>query len=90
MTRAILDMGSQQSSHSTPQPIDLCMMKYQHLSDLDLGDHPNRGSVMEVDLLIGSDYYWSFVTGETRRGDGGPVAVRTKLGWVLSGMVPGQ
>ena len=32
---------------------------------------------MEVDLLIGSDYYWSFVTGETRRGNGGPVAVRT-------------
>ena len=74
----------------TPQPIDLCMTKYQHLSDLDLADHPNSGSVMEVDLLIGSDYYWSFVTGETRRGDGGPVAVRTKLGWVLSGMVPGQ
>ncbi len=26
-----------------------------------------------MDLLIGSDYYWWFATGETRRGEDGPV-----------------
>ena len=24
---------------------------------------------LEVDMLIGSDYYWDLVTGEVRRGD---------------------
>ena len=36
--------------------------------------------------MIGSDYLWSFQTGNTRRGRAGePVAVKTELGWVLSG-----
>ena len=40
---------------------------------------------MKIDLLIGSDQYWNLVTGETRRGSSGPVAINTRLGWVLSG-----
>ena len=40
---------------------------------------------LEIDILIGSDQYWELVTGETRHGDSGPVAICTKLGWVLSG-----
>ena len=40
---------------------------------------------MKVDMLIGSDIYWDLVTGETIRGQSGPVAVNTRLGWVLSG-----
>lgn len=36
-------------------------------------------------MLIGSDYYWEFMTGETVQGRDGPVAVNTTLGWVLSG-----
>lgn len=39
---------------------------------------------MEVNLLIGSDYYWQLVTGEIRRGEDGPVALHTRFGWVLS------
>ena len=38
-----------------------------------------------IDILIGSDHYWDFVTGETIRGEFGPTAVRSKLGWLLSG-----
>jgi len=38
-----------------------------------------------VDILIGSDQYWQLVTGEVRRGEGGPTALHTRLGWVLSG-----
>ena len=67
------------------QPIDLCKSAYQHLHDLELADSLTEGEPMEVDLLIGVDYYWRFVTGDTRRGEGGPVAIRTRLGWVLSG-----
>ena len=40
-----------------------------------------------MDILIGSDYYWEFITGEILRGNSGPVAINTKLGWVLSGLI---
>ena len=37
-------------------------------------------------MLVGSTYYnWELVTGETLRGRDGPVAIRTRLGCVLSG-----
>ncbi len=49
-------------------------------------------SSLEVDVLIGCDLYWELITGNIRCGDSGPVAIQTRLGWVLSGpaMVPGQ
>jgi hypothetical protein len=72
----------------TSQSIDLCVLKYQRLRDLDLADSSRGGAPMEVDLLIGSDYYWEFTTGDIRHGEDGPVAIRTSLGWVLSGAVP--
>ena len=41
---------------------------------------------VSVDVLIGADYYWSFFTGNIIKKDpSGPVALETKLGWVLSG-----
>ena len=39
----------------------------------------------EPQILIVLDYYWSVVTGEIIKADSGPVAMYTKLGWVLSG-----
>ena len=56
-----------------------------HLSGIDLADYSDGHESLEVDILIGSDQYWDLVTGETRRGNYGPVAICTKLGWVLSG-----
>ena len=41
-----------------------------------------------MDILIGSDYYWELTTGNVRHGNTGPVAINTKLGWVLSGPGP--
>lgn len=63
-------------------------VNYLHLDGLELADEPfdAEGS---IDILIGCDYYWHFVTGETRRGDEGPIAVNSKLGWLLSGPVKG-
>lgn len=42
-----------------------------------------------VDILIGNDAMWRLLTGEIVRGetDETPVAVGTKFGWVLSGVV---
>ena len=40
-----------------------------------------------IDILIGSDHYWNIVTGDLITGDHGPVAVSSKLGWLLSGPI---
>ena len=54
------------------------------LKDLDLSD--NDKDPRNVDLLIGADFYWSIVSGETRRcNDDGLTAINSKLGWILSG-----
>ena len=65
----------------TTQPIDKCLELYPHISGLDLADDPLDGT-REIDMLIGSDLYWEFVTGEVAQG---PVAINTTLGWMLSG-----
>ena len=36
-------------------------------------------------MLIGSDFYWEFVTGKVVGEGEGPVAVNTTQGWMLSG-----
>ena len=68
------------SSHATTTYAEI----YDHLSRLHLAD-VDRDGAMEIDLLIGSDFYWEFVTGETLRCGSGPVVIKTTLGWVLSG-----
>ncbi len=40
-----------------------------------------------IDMLIGSDCYWNLVTGGVSRSMQGPIAVHTRLGWVLYGPV---
>ena len=72
------------------QNLSHCSRTYTHLMHLDLADIP-QGNTLQVDMLIGSDLYWQFATGETVRGQDGPVAVGTRLGWVLSGpaVLPG-
>ena len=61
---------------------------YEHLSNLELADSFTGATEMLIDILIGSDFYWNFMTGETRTGrNGGSVAINTHLGWVLSGPV---
>ena len=67
------------------QPISFCQSDFSHLAGIDLADASDGNESMKVDILIGSDQYWELVTGETRRGDTGPVAIRTMFGWVLSG-----
>lgn len=69
------------------QPVTLCQTSYPHLAELPLADPSDGRERLDVSILIGSDQYWTFITGETRRGQGGPVAIRSDFGWVLSGPV---
>ena len=41
---------------------------------------------MPVDVLIGSNYYWELLIRSVCRRANGPMAIHTKLGWVLSGL----
>ena len=45
----------------------------------------NKDQTLRVDLLIGADFYWEFLTGNNVRGDDRLEAIETTLGWVLSG-----
>lgn len=58
-------------------------INYPHLHGLKLADFSD--SEDSIDVLIGSDYYWDFVTSEIVRGHFGPTAVNSKFGWLLSG-----
>ena len=49
-----------------------------------MADHSNGKSGLQVDLLIGTDYYWDLVTGSVCRLESGLTAIHTKMGWVLS------
>ena len=69
------------------QPINVCINQNPHLTGLELADWAEQGSKLEVDVLIGSDYYWDLVTGAVSKSTGGPTAIHTKLGWVLSGPI---
>ena len=59
---------------------------FPDLTELDICDVQTSNGDAEIDVLIGSDYYWSVVGDENRRGKSeGLVAVNSKLGWLLSG-----
>lgn len=64
---------------------DLDLSKLPHLKDLFLPEEIPRGRV-GVDILIGIKDYHELVTGPVLAGEPGqPVAMKTKLGFVLSG-----
>ena len=68
--------------------VELARKKYPHLKGIWFSDVCKEQEELEIDVLIGSDYLWSFQAGSTRRGRAGePVAVETELGWVLSGLL---
>ena len=73
----------------TSQSILYANENYVHLADLDLADSGCGDDHLDIDILVGSDHYWKLVTGEVIRKDNTPTAIKTKLGWVLSGPVAG-
>ena len=64
--------------------------EYPHLQGSWFPDVSQDSKILGVDLLIGADYLWSFQEGRTIRGEpNDPVAIETRLGWVLSGPLRG-
>jgi len=59
---------------------------YAHLQGLKLADASIvEGSQQNIDVLIGSDFYFDVVCGDVVRGNSGPVALSSTFGWILPG-----
>ena len=70
--------------------ISFAKCSYDHLRSLPLADSNTGNHSLEVDILTGSDYYWHIVNNQIISGKSGPVALSTKLGYILSGPVYGN
>ena len=70
----------------TSQNVSIAVKKFPELSSLKLADSHSCPNV-DVDVLIGLDYYHSFFSGKIVKTVGGPTASENILGWVLSGHV---
>ena len=64
-------------------PNSISLERFPSLLTLDLADPPSS-SPEGIDVLIGSNYYWNLVE-EVVRTDNGPIVVKSKFGWLLSG-----
>ena len=67
------------------QPVSLTQGTYDYLSRLDLADLSTSGADLDIDVLIGWDYYWMLVTERVLQNQDGPTAIYTRLGWIISG-----
>ena len=70
----------------TGQNINACF-EYEHLRGLHLADSNFSNENLSVDILLGADNYWKYFEGDIVKGEDGPVALNTKVGYVLSGCV---
>ena len=65
--------------------------RYLSLKNIEFADECPASSTMQSDFLTGSDCIWDFFDCKSIRGEesvqGDPLAVSTKVGWVLSGPV---
>ena len=72
----------------TPLSPRINVSNFPHLHGLDLADCFEDANSKRIDLLIGLDSYFNFIQGDVIRGKPKePVALRSKLGWIVSGSV---
>ena len=70
--------------------VELVKAQYDHLRNINFADISDE-DFLQVDALIGANYPWEFQGQQTIRGERNePVAVKTELGWVLSGPLNGE
>ena len=70
----------------TAQNTKFAIEHYQHLRKLKLADYHYDVETSSIDILIGSDFYWSIFENDIIRGkEGEPVALKSKLGYIRSG-----
>ena len=56
--------------------------------DDDLADeYDPRDACLPISILVGADFYHDIVTDQVVRGNSGPVAISSRLGWLASGVL---
>ncbi|CAB4014228.1 Hypothetical predicted protein [Paramuricea clavata] len=68
----------------TNQPIDSAC-NLPEFKNLELADFGHDQPGLPVGILVGIDYYHTFMTNRVVKSQAGPVACRTRVRWVLSG-----
>ena len=64
------------------QTIEIAQQRYPHLQGLPLADYSRGDEGLEIDVMLGADYYWTVVQNHVVRGElHGPVAICTRLGF---------
>ena len=69
----------------TSQNLSFAKREYAHLRNINLADSNIDNKNSNIDTLIGADFYWDIILDGFVRGNSGPVAINTKVGYVLSG-----
>ena len=70
--------------------VDIDLKECPYLKNIKLADTFPKKAIA-VDLLVGADQYHKLVQGTIRKGrPGTPVTTKSKLGWLVSGPVPGS
>ena len=67
------------------QRIDHAKITYSYLRDLQLADSNPGSDPLPIDILVGCDHYDDFIRDKKVRRNFGPVAVSSRLGFVLRG-----
>ena len=71
-------LGNQNSQYVLSQ-------NYPHLQGLSIANSSFKTS-FDVDLLVGLDFYYYFISGNVKGGQTGePIVVESKLVWILTG-----
>ncbi len=56
-----------------------------YLQGLDLAHHSTNNDAFDIEILIGADFYWTFVGDDAPIRGEGPTAIRSRLGYLVSG-----
>ncbi|XP_065063348.1 uncharacterized protein LOC135689914 [Rhopilema esculentum] len=71
--------------------VEILKYDYKHLTNLWFSDVCRHEDSLIIDILVGSDWLWTLQDGRIIRGEPGePVAIHTKIGWVVSGPIKGK
>ena len=78
VTACVVNTVCQPLSH---QPLQTSIKSYFHLKGLRFSDYHGDNDDLRIDILIGGNHYYDFITDTTKRGKKGePTAVWTKVG----------
>ena len=65
------------------EPIPQHFLKHSYIKGLQLAENYEEENNDDIDILIGLDYYWEFITGRTRRQKNKPIVTESILGWIV-------